>query len=194
MRPTPRADTAARILDVAERLVQIQGWNGFSYADISAELHITKASLHHHFASKVDLGKALIGRYREGFCQALDRIYAANGTTRSMLKDYAQLYTNVLRKDRMCLCGMLAADFETLPKAMRRGVTDFFDANEAWLVKVLEHGRKTNELAFEGSAADMAKFLVSSLEGAMLVARTFGDVSRFESVVAKLLDALERSA
>lgn len=194
MRPTPRADTAGRILDVAERLVQVQGWNGFSYADISAELHITKASLHHHFATKVDLGRALIGRYREGFCQALDRIYTSNATSSSMLEQYAQLYTNVLRKDRMCLCGMLAADFETLPKAMRRGVTDFFDANEVWLTKVLEHGRSKNELAFEGSASDMAKFLVSSLEGAMLVARTFGDLSRFECVVTKLLDDLSRSA
>lgn len=194
MRASPRADTATRILDVAERLVQIQGWNGFSYADISEELHITKASLHHHFPSKLDLGKALIERYQEGFCQALDKIHATNDTTSSMLKDYARLYTNVLRKDRMCLCGMLAADFETLPKAMRRGVTDFFDANEAWLTKVLEHGRKTNELAFEGPASETAKFLVSALEGAMLVARTFGDESRFECVVKKLLDDLRRAA
>ena len=48
--------TASRILDVAERLAQTQGYNGFSYADIAAELGITKASLHYHFASKADLG------------------------------------------------------------------------------------------------------------------------------------------
>ncbi len=55
--------TATRILDVAERLVQTRGFNGFSYADIAAELHITKASLHYHFASKAELGEALILRY-----------------------------------------------------------------------------------------------------------------------------------
>lgn len=38
MRPT--ASTATRILDVAELLVQTQGFNGFSYADISEELGI----------------------------------------------------------------------------------------------------------------------------------------------------------
>jgi len=47
---------------VAERLVQVRGFNGFSYADIAAELHITKASLHYHFATKADLGEALIAR------------------------------------------------------------------------------------------------------------------------------------
>ena len=28
-------DTATRILDVAERLVQVRGFNGFSYADVA---------------------------------------------------------------------------------------------------------------------------------------------------------------
>jgi hypothetical protein len=54
------ARTAARILDVAERLAQVRGFNGFSYADIAAELGITKAALHYHFASKADLGEALM--------------------------------------------------------------------------------------------------------------------------------------
>ena len=39
-------DTRSQILDIAERLVQIRGFNGFSYADIAAELGIAKASLH----------------------------------------------------------------------------------------------------------------------------------------------------
>ena len=45
-------DTATQILDVAERLVQVRGFNGFSYADVAAELNITKAALHYHFAGK----------------------------------------------------------------------------------------------------------------------------------------------
>lgn len=36
-------DTAEKVLDVAERLVQVRGFNGFSYADAAAELGITKA-------------------------------------------------------------------------------------------------------------------------------------------------------
>ncbi len=42
-----RADTATQILDVAERLVQVRGFNGFSYADVAVELKITKAALHY---------------------------------------------------------------------------------------------------------------------------------------------------
>jgi len=42
-------NTAERILDTAQALAQVRGYNGFSYADISAELAITKPSIHHHF-------------------------------------------------------------------------------------------------------------------------------------------------
>ena len=70
------ADTASRILDVAERLVQLRGFNGFSYADVAAELSITKASLHYHFAGKAELGEALIARYAERFNGSLTEIEA----------------------------------------------------------------------------------------------------------------------
>jgi TetR/AcrR family transcriptional repressor of nem operon len=63
--------TATRILDVAERLVQVRGYNGFSYADVANELKMTKAALHYHFASKAELGEALIERYSLRFFEAL---------------------------------------------------------------------------------------------------------------------------
>jgi TetR/AcrR family transcriptional repressor of nem operon len=51
-----------QILDVAEHLAQVRGFNGFSYADIAAELGITKAAVHYHFANKSELGRALVVR------------------------------------------------------------------------------------------------------------------------------------
>ena len=88
----PEADTAARILDAAERLVQLRGFNGFSYADVASELNITKASLHYHFASKATLGEALITRYGERFAAALATIDAGPTAARAMLLAYADLY------------------------------------------------------------------------------------------------------
>jgi TetR/AcrR family transcriptional repressor of nem operon len=186
------ADTAARILDVAERLVQVQGFNAFSYADVAVEVQIRKASLHHHFPTKAALGQALITRYRNRFSQALADIHVRSTDARARLKAYARLYTGVLRKRRMCLCGVLAADFETLPGPMREGVVGFFRDNEAWLAGVLAEGRRQKTLQFQGPASTLAAFVVSSLEGAMLVARSFGRAERFEAVVKKLLGDLER--
>ena len=189
-----RTDTATRILEVAERLVQIQGFNAFSYAHVAAELRIRKASLHHHFPTKEALGKALVARYHQNFVEALAEIQRDSTDAVTRLKRYAQLYTQVLRKQRMCLCGVLAADFETLPRPMRDRVVGFFKANEAWLSRVLEEGRKSRELQFNGPASATAAFLVSSLEGAMLVARSYGRASRFEAIVKKLIRDLAPGA
>jgi len=133
------AGTASKILDVAERLVQVRGFNGFSYADIAAELHITKAR-------------------------------------------------------KMCLCGMLAAEYQTLPPPMQDAVIGFFDRNETWLEGVLEQGRQDGSLQFAGSARDTARMIVGGLEGAMLVARPYGDIARFQAAAAHLLAGLAPAA
>src|ERR1700677_1871996 len=121
-----RGDTAARTLDVAERLVQVRGFNGFSYADVATELGVTKAALHYHFPGKAELGEALISRYATRFCAALTAIEALEVSAPDKLTAYAGLYLDVLREGRMCLCGMLAAEHQTLPDAMRHALIAFF--------------------------------------------------------------------
>ena len=186
--------TAPRILDVAERLVQVRGFNGFSYADIAAELQITKAALHYHFAAKAALGEALIARYADRFMGALASLDTADGAASAKLDAYAGLYLQVLRNRKMCLCGMLAAEYQTLPQPMQEAVIRFFDLNESWLESVLEQGRADGSLHFAGSARDTAGMIVAGLEGAMLVARPYGDIARFQAAAANLLAGLTPAA
>ncbi|MGZ6133185.1 MAG: TetR/AcrR family transcriptional regulator [Myxococcaceae bacterium] len=179
--------TPQRILDVAERLIQTRGFNGFSYADVAAEVGITKASLHYHFPTKADLGLSLVRRYHLVFEDALAALARSGGNTRALLEGYADLYGSVLRKDRMCLCGMLAAEQSTLPLVMRRALQSFFDLNERWLAGVLEVARKRGELDLAAPAREEARLLVAGLEGALLVARSYDDVARFQEAAARLL-------
>jgi TetR/AcrR family transcriptional repressor of nem operon len=99
----------------------------------------------------------------------------------------------VLQDRKMCLCGMLAAEFQTLPPGMQDAVIRFFDQNESWLEAVLEQGRADGSLRLAGSARDTARMIVGGLEGAMLVARPYGDVARFKAASASLLAGLETS-
>jgi TetR/AcrR family transcriptional repressor of nem operon len=185
------AATAGRILDVAERLVQTRGYNGFSYADISSELKIRNASVHYHFPSKSDLGKRLLERYRETFLAALARLEGESPDARRRLRSYVGLWTRVLRdRDRMCLCGMMAADLATLPKPVRAEIRRFFDENEAWLVRVLRAGSRQGAVRLAGTPEVEARLLTMGLEGAMLVARSYGETRRFEEIAARLLAGL----
>ncbi|MEA3186036.1 MAG: TetR/AcrR family transcriptional regulator, transcriptional repressor for nem operon [Ilumatobacteraceae bacterium] len=187
---TATVDTAERMLDVAERLVQVRGFNGVSYADVAAELGITKAALHYHFASKAALGEALIHRYTTRFQAALLEIDRQSGDALSKLSAYAAIYLDVLRQQRMCLCGMLAAEYQTLPPPMRDAVVGFFDINEAWLERVLDEGKAAGTLHPRGSTSNAARVVISTLEGAMLVARLHDDPSRLEAAREQLLAEL----
>jgi TetR/AcrR family transcriptional regulator, transcriptional repressor for nem operon len=188
MRGTHRnADTSQRILDVAERLVQVRGYNGFSYADIAAALRVTKASLHYHFPTKAELGRRLIERYTQNFLAALAKIDETSATGREKLQRYVAIYSEVLTDNRMCLCGMLAAEYATLPKPVKSEVTRFFDANEAWLAGVLEQGQRADGMKLVGPSTEIARLVIATLEGAMMLARSYGDVARFDRAGQRLL-------
>jgi TetR/AcrR family transcriptional repressor of nem operon len=187
-------DTASRILDVAERFVQSRGFNAFSYADVAAELDVTKASLHYHFPGKAELGEALIARYTARFTEALSAIDDDAGDAPARLAAYAAIYGDVLRNRRMCLCGMLAADYETLPESMQAAVIRFFDENLAWLSGVVEQGARDGTLRPSGPPEQAAQALLGGLEGALLVARPYGDLSRFEAAASGLLTGLAAPA
>jgi TetR/AcrR family transcriptional regulator, transcriptional repressor for nem operon len=185
-RPATTAGTASAILDVAERLVQARGFNGFSYADIASELGVTKAALHYHFSGKGALGESLIIRYTTRFRDTLASIDAQGTAAPEKLRAYCEIYRAALRDDRMCLCGMLAAEYNTLPRSMRRAIVTFFDENEAWLAALLEAGRAAGTLGFVDSAHQAAQMIIAALEGAMLVARPYHNTVTFESVAARI--------
>ncbi|MFZ2648692.1 MAG: TetR/AcrR family transcriptional regulator [Burkholderiaceae bacterium] len=180
-------DTSQRILDIAARLVQTRGFNGFSYADIAAELQLSKASLHYHFPSKAELGRRLIERYESDFVDALDVIDSQVADEFDKLRRYAGLYAEVLVDRRMCLCGMLAAEHATLPEAMQQVLQHYFDVNERWLASVLERGRAAGTLRYAGAPREVAGMLLGALEGAMMLARSYGDPRRFSLAATRLL-------
>ena len=90
----------------------------------------------------------------------------------------------------MCLCGILAAEYQTLPDAMREAITRFFENNENWLTDVLACGQNDGSLSIDGPPRDTAQMIVSGLEGAMLVARTQGGLTQFRASSERLLAPL----
>ena len=73
---------------------------------------------------------------------------------------------------------------------MRAIVIRFFEDNEIWLSRVLEQGRKERTLRFTGSTRETARFVFATLEGAMLVARPFGDIARFQKAASSPIAVL----
>ena len=149
--------------------------------------------MHYHFRGKAELGEALIARYSARFADSLENVDRDVTDAPAKLDAYVAIYSRLLQEDRMCLCGMLAAEYETLPTSMREAVTKFFEDNEAWLTEVLAQGRADGSLSISGTPSDASQMILNGLEGAMLIARTYGELTRFESSASRLLDTLTPS-
>jgi TetR/AcrR family transcriptional repressor of nem operon len=184
--------TKTALLDLAQEFAQTRGLNAFSFEDLARGVGIRAASVHHHFPTKSDLGREVMARYRDRFRDELRLVEARTRSPRRRLVLFADLFHQTLRQgNRLCLCGMLATEYATLPVPVQREVKAFYDETEAWLARVLAEGRDDGSFVFHGSPAAVAKTFFATLEGAMIAARTFEDASRLARAARWLLDSLD---
>jgi len=185
-------NTAERILDIVQYLIQTRGYNAFSYQDVANEIGIKKASIYYHYPKKADLGRAVVERYRQGVLDLQKQLDADEKSNYSKkLSMYLGPFLSVAETENIvCLCGVLGGEFVTLPKEVQGQVKLFFDEHEKWLTKLFTQGRVIGEFKFKKSPKEMARLFFSSLEGALLVVRATGDSKYFNQVVSALKDSI----
>lgn len=190
--PAPRSETAEKILDLAERLIQTRGCSAFSYQDIADVLKIRKASIHYHFESKTELVTAVIDRYTEKFDEAMANIARdESATAMSMLEHYLEPYAAfAATPDRVCLCGALSGEMLALPRELRERVARFFRSHQQWLTQILKRGAACGEFKLAESAAKTARLVFGALQGALLIQRTTGDSSQLKDVISAMKSQL----
>lgn len=172
-------DTRDMIMDAARATVQARGYNGLSFRDLAAAVGIKSASVHYHFPTKSDLGAAIARRYTETARADLDALLAQTSDLSVCLRRYAAIFRMALENDnRMCLCGILAAEYDDLPDAVKVEVSAFADVNVAWLTKVLA-------LASGGidKPQQRALAIFAAIGGAQLAARSRNDIAVYDAII-----------
>jgi TetR/AcrR family transcriptional regulator, transcriptional repressor for nem operon len=165
--------TTAQLLDEAQRLVQLRGFNAFSYADLAQAVGISKPSVHYHFPAKQDLALELIRRYRRQLAGGLAQVDASTTDTPARLGLYVQFFGGLVREHKLCLCAALAADAGSLSEPVRLELAQAMAQKIAWLAQMLPQ--------------HTAERFVATVEGAMLLARANQDAAIYDAVCAALL-------
>lgn len=178
------------ILDSAQTLAQVRGFNAFSYADIAAELGVKKASIHYHFPSKGDLEMELLERYTAAFIAELNSIESRETESVERLKHYVDLYSTTLSNNQICLGGMMASDVGALPEELAPALSLFFKVQTDWLAKVIKDGKKAGELNFSESAQSQASVFLAALQGGLLIANAMHDATVFKRLKKTLITQL----
>ncbi len=167
------ADTRETIMAAARAMVQAHGYNGLSFRDLADAVGIKSASVHYHFPTKGDLGAALARAYTDAARADLDAILAEGLAPGDALRRYAALFRSPLENgNRMCLCGIFAAETDELPEQVQAEVRAFGDLNFAWLAHVLGPGSDAR-----------ARAIFAAVNGAQLVARSRADIGMFDGIV-----------
>jgi TetR/AcrR family transcriptional repressor of nem operon len=176
-------NTKQCLLDHASELIRTRGYSSFSYADLAERVRIRKASIHHHFPSKEDLGVALVERYIEQFGISLSEIALTVAYPIEKLRAYADLYRQSLQAGWGCLCGMLASEVDVVPQSVAIGVRRFMDMNLQWLTQVIGEGQKQGSI----ESSMRAVTILSICQGALLVARSTQNCIYFDQAIESVL-------
>ncbi len=176
-------DTRETIMAAAKPVVQAHGYNGLSFREIGKAVGVKSASIHYHFPTKGDLGAALARRYTDDAATAFEAISARTADPGNRLRAYANGFRVALENDnRMCLCGIMAAEYDDLPDAVKTEVARFGDVNVAWLARVLSE-------AVVKDAKARALAIFAAIGGAQLAARSRGDIGVYDGIVESYRDA-----
>ena len=175
-------DKKDAILKVTEQMIRDGGYNSFSFRKIADAVGIKSSSVHHHFASKEDLGVAVTKYYTDKFMAALGCVEDLSAQGLNPLETYVTVFRRALMADKkVCLCGMLGAENHVLPESVAHQVESFFQSNINWLSDAY-HLLGESELAQQKAIQAL-----SLLQGAMITSQVMGDISVFDSASAALI-------
>lgn len=185
--------TYDHILDCARNLIVSGGYNGFSYADISDIVGIRKASIHHHFPSKVDLVQTLVSRYRQDAETGIAHIEQNVTNPLEQLRTYSDHWATCISDGSrpFCVCALLASELPLLPPEVAVEVRAYFQILSAWLARAFDSASRQGLIDISRTPEVEAELFMATVHGAMLSARAYGDANKFSLIMSATFDTLK---
>lgn len=178
--------TSDKIIKITQELIQTRGYSAISFDDIAVRVGIKKPSIVHHFANKGVLAAAVVDNYRAMFLGLLAQS-ASTDRASDNLTVYFQPYLQFGENGNLiCLCGALAGEFSALPEPVQLQVSGFFQEQRHWISQQISLGIDNKEFASNLDSQATATWLLSCLQGALLVRRAGGIETCVEDAVVTI--------
>jgi TetR/AcrR family transcriptional regulator, transcriptional repressor for nem operon len=187
-------DTRQRFVLEAMRLFWEKGYGSTSIADILKAAEANSGSLYHFFPSKQDLLLAVLDTYRggiypmllepawEGIDDPIERIFALLARYRQLIIDTECFYG--------CPIGSLALELHEPDPPVRERLSANF---QAWTAAVRDCIEAAGErLPPSLDKHELARFVLSVMEGGVMLARTDRDVAAFDACIRQLRHYFEQ--
>jgi TetR/AcrR family transcriptional regulator, transcriptional repressor for nem operon len=182
-------DRRTQILDAAATLISQRGYTATSIDDVIRESHLSgKSHFYHYFRSKEELGYEVLNRQFERFTErglAILREPMIDPVERLGLFIDSLVAVQAARGCRGgSPFGSLAAELADAHEGFRARIDAVFERWAGQLQSLLWEGRA--QLRADVDSARLARFVIATLEGAMLVSRVSRDVAALEGIAQDL--------
>jgi TetR/AcrR family transcriptional regulator, transcriptional repressor for nem operon len=183
--------TREAVIVAATRLIHVHGYNATSLDDVLRESGVGKGNFYHHFRSKEDLGYAILDQIVAAFLErTLEPCFAdAEAPPFGQIRCFLDRVLQAQRERNCvggCVMGNLASELSDVHEGFRTRLATLFTAWQARLASALEVARSRGELAAVSEPETVARFVVASLEGAILLAKVSKDIHVMEQCVSEL--------
>jgi AcrR family transcriptional regulator len=180
--------TRDRLIFAALRLFAEKGYGSTSVADVRQAADVHSGSLYHFFPGKQDLLLAVLEAYRDGIDPMLlqpawagiddpiEKIFALLAGYRAALLQTDCQYG--------CPIGSLALELHEPDPAVRELLARNFEGWVRAVRQCLEDARE--RLAGGCNSRELAEFVLTTMEGAVMQARTHRDIRYFDGSVRQL--------
>ena len=187
-----RSSNREKLLSEGLRLVHARGFGASSVRDIVHAAGVPQGSFTNHFTSKEAFGLEVLERYHVMTSAAVTRTLrndelAPLARLRAWLTaQIAFLLGDDMRKG--CLYGNLSAEASEESEAIRTRVVAAFAENEASVAYCLRAAVVAGELSENTNVDELAGFIISSQQGAILLSKVMRQAHPFERFVEMLFD------
>jgi TetR/AcrR family transcriptional repressor of nem operon len=181
----PRAlETREKILGEAARLFALKGYHDTKLEEVQKAAHVTTGAFFHHFDGKEDLGFAVLSRHMERRRRQLDQLEQELPSPRGAdplgrvfrrLDAIAQLVARREHRKGGCVIGNLSTALADTHEPFRRRLAECFDEMAREFLPYLEAAAKPGRAEGSPDAWTLARHVVTVLEGAIMLARTYRD-------------------
>ncbi len=198
----PRAlETREKILQAAARLIALKGYHDAKLEEVLDAAQVTKGAFFHHFRDREDLGFAVLDWHMEKRRQLLDAIEQElpvgkkTDPLRHVFRRLDAVQEMVRRREGRkggCIIGNMSTALSDCHNGFRKRLAECFDEMAQDFLPSLKAAAQHGRVSRRTNTTELAQYIVTVIEGAIMQARTLGDATLLPRQMACLKEHLKK--
>lgn len=180
--------TREKVLAGAKEIFHRRGFSGTSINDLIRETGVKKGNLYHYFPSKEEIGIEVLEQAREDFFKFLEQSLGGDRPSAQLANHFRSIARYHERRNLTggCIFGNTALEMSDRNERYRSVIHSVFKEWRRRIRVVLERAVRSGDVRKGIEPEAMARQIVATVEGAIMLARVSKDPEELKECLATL--------